>query len=892
MNILPRLFRILFFCLFAQTLSTVAWAGGDPSDGHAHGPAETTTPIVTGGGATQTEIELRLSDLNAGATGTEPPLANAKLRGFLKRATTGETLGRVEAHATETPGVYKIHFGDLEAYQFSQAGKYALELNIQPAKGEAIDTTVEFSLPAATTTSVAPPLWRRALPFAFGALALAVLLGIALKRRRRPPSATPKEVVGSALMLALCAGALSSPAWAGGDPSDGHSHAPAESPQAAPAASVNPNIQLGETTTTAKAGPIRITVITRTAPATAQVAAPGEVSLPPQTAQLLQIKTAPVTVAQLPSGIAFTGQIAPNPDGIVRVASVVPGRVTRLTVGQGDVVRQGQVVAIVESRAIGEAQSAYQQAQARFANAQSNLNVVQQQARAGVFSRSPLETARRVQAETAGDVRQQQAAVQQARVASENVARLARVGGFASPALETARNNEAQTREALRTAQAALSNAQASIRSAQSELSRRRQLAALGSYQSRPVEEARRVLVAAQSARAASTSEVATTRANLTRARSLAAEGLVSQRDLEAAQQAYDTATARLETSQADERAAQQDLTRQQRLASTNVAGAAEVQQAQATLATGQADVRTRQAEVQRANSQLQVAKVALSRERAIFRGNIANRREIGTARANLQAAQAGLYRANRVLETADAGLRREQTIFRGNLNNIAPLQQARSGFVAAQADLRAARSTLTLLKSSPGGSVSVPIRAPLSGTVQTRDVAVGELIQADAPMLTIVDLSLIHVEAQLYEKDFARVRIGSPVRASADVLGSQTISGTITHTATQIDPETRTIEVHALLRNPGALRPGMFVRGQIQTGVGKLSITAPASAVLDDGAAKVVFVAKGGRYERREVTTGNASSGRIEIKSGVRQGETVVTEGAAALRAQAAKGA
>ena len=219
-------------------------------------------------------------------------------------------------------------------------------------------------------------------------------------------------------------------------------------------------------------------------------------------------------------------------------------------------------------------------------------------------------------------------------------------------------------------------------------------------------------------------------------------------------------------------------------------------------------------------------------------------------------------------------------------------MQQARSGFVAAQADLRAARSTLTLLKSSPGGSVSVPIRAPLSGTVQTRDVAVGELIQADAPMLTIVDLSLIHVEAQLYEKDFARVRIGSPVRASADVLGSQTISGTITHTATQIDPETRTIEVHALLRNPGALRPGMFVRGQIQTGVGKLSITAPASAVLDDGAAKVVFVAKGGRYERREVTTGNASSGRIEIKSGVRQGETVVTEGAAALRAQAAKGA
>jgi multidrug efflux pump subunit AcrA (membrane-fusion protein) len=91
----------------------------------------------------------------------------------------------------------------------------------------------------------------------------------------------------------------------------------------------------------------------------------------------------------------------------VRVASIVPGRVTRLTVSLGDAVRQGQTLAVVESRAIGEAQSAYQQAAARFQNARSNLNVVQQQARAGVFSRAPLEAVQRTQAEASGDVRQQ-----------------------------------------------------------------------------------------------------------------------------------------------------------------------------------------------------------------------------------------------------------------------------------------------------------------------------------------------------------------------------------------------------------------------------------------------------------------------------------------------------
>ncbi len=93
-----------------------------------------------------------------------------------------------------------------------------------------------------------------------------------------------------------------------------------------------------------------------------------------------------------------------------------------------------------------------------------------------------------------------------------------------------------------------------------------------------------------------------------------------------------------------------------------------------------------------------------------------------------------------------------------------------------------------------------------------------------------------------------------------------------------------------ALIDNPGPLRPGMFARGQIQTGLGQLSLTVPASAVLEDGAAKVVFVAQGGKYQRREVTIGNESNGRIEVKSGLKQGETVVTDGAPSLRAQAAK--
>ena len=97
--------------------------------------------------------------------------------------------------------------------------------------------------------------------------------------------------------------------------------------------------------------------------------------LPRETAELL-IETAPVQVTPLATGISINGQIAPNPDGVARVASLVPGRVTRLSASQGDRVTRGQIVAVVQSRALGEAQSAFAQSAARLNNARSNMTVI------------------------------------------------------------------------------------------------------------------------------------------------------------------------------------------------------------------------------------------------------------------------------------------------------------------------------------------------------------------------------------------------------------------------------------------------------------------------------------------------------------------------------------
>lgn len=611
-----------------------------------------------------------------------------------------------------------------------------------------------------------------------------------------------------------------------------------------------------------------------------------------KSAQQAGLEVKPVALSSLQTGVPFNGQIAPNPNGVARVASLVPGRVTRLNVSQGDRVAQGQVLAVVESRAIGEAQSAYTQAVARFENAKTNLSVVEKQARAGVFSKAPVEIARKAQVEAAGDVRAAETSVQQARVTLDNVTRQARAGTFASPALEAAKAQQAAADEAVSTAQAALENAGSAVTSAQAELERRKQLAASGAYVSRPLQEAKRALTTAQSARAAAQSEVATTRANLSRAKTLAGEGLVSQRDVESAQNAYDTAVARLETGQSDVATEQQELERQQTLAASNVAGTAETQQAQAALAAAQADVKTRRAEVERARQDAQLASVALSRERAVSRQGIANRREISAAKSSLQQAENALTKARQQKAVAETQLARERRIAGQNINNLAQLQAAQAAYRSPQADLKAARSALALFKSSPNGSASVPIRAPISGVVQSRDVSNGETIEADKQLMSLVNLETVAVEAAVYEKDFARVRIGAPVTATVDAFPGRTFRGRITFLGSQLDPETRTLTARALLDNQGSLRPGMFARGQIAAQTGTLGVSVPSGAVQTMDDKTVVFVAtdKENEFAAREVKTGATAGGVTEIKSGLKPGEKIVTKGAFVVKSQAMK--
>jgi cobalt-zinc-cadmium efflux system membrane fusion protein len=625
----------------------------------------------------------------------------------------------------------------------------------------------------------------------------------------------------------------------------------------------------------------------------AEESAPQVIQFDAESARLAGIKLIEAKREQLATSIAFNGQIAAAPNAVAQIGSLVPGRVTQLLVSEGDAVKAGQTLAIIESRAIGEAQSAHTQAVAGYENAKTHLSVVRKQAQAGVFSREPVEAARKANAEAIENERKSESAVRQARVDLENAQRQIKAGAFASPALEVAKSARNSARQASAAARADYNRSQNQLEAARAELSRRQQLAAAGSYGQKPVVEARRAYSTAQAQLGAARSELTTARANQQRSKVLLKEGLISQREAENAQLAFEQAQSRLEVAESEVTATRQNWEREQKITATNVAGTAEINAAKSQLADAEAATQTRRAEMQRAQESLQLTETALQREQVIYAQSIANRRELSTARTNLEQAQAALAKARQQKVLSSAALDRELRISKENLNNISQLQSAEAEFRAAQANLKSARTTLSLLKSQPGGKASIPIRAPISGVVNERKVTMGQLVTAEEKLMQIVNLDEVAMEAAIYEKDISRIRIGAPVVIRVDALQNHVFTGKITFLGSELDPETRTLTARALIGNSGALRPGMFARGEISTATGRSAITVPANAVQTLENKKMLFVATGttNAFAPREVQTGAQAKGFIEIKSGLQPGEKIVNEGAFVVKSQAMKG-
>ena len=229
-------------------------------------------------------------------------------------------------------------------------------------------------------------------------------------------------------------------------------------------------------------------------------------------------------------------------------------------------------------------------------------------------------------------------------------------------------------------------------------------------------------------------------------------------------------------------------------------------------------------------------------------------------------------------------------------------LEMANTKYRDAESEVARLREKLLLLGLSPqridslnstsqiSSEISVP--SPASGTITSRTVNSGEVIEATKELMRVTDLSSVWVVGQVYEKDLASIHVGSGANITSDAYPGRVFRGRISYVDPKIDPATRTAQVRIELANPGqALKIGMYVNLAFAAlgAAEKTTPVVPKDAVQSIGNQQFVFVTteKPNEFILHPVRLGAESNGFYPVLEGLNAGERIVTNGSFLLRAE-----
>lgn len=275
----------------------------------------------------------------------------------------------------------------------------------------------------------------------------------------------------------------------------------------------------------------------------------------------------------------------------------------------------------------------------------------------------------------------------------------------------------------------------------------------------------------------------------------------------------------------------------------------------------------------------------------------LGDRVKAGQALASLDSIEIGeahsAYRqADSQFKLAQADFERAEKLHAEQIVPEKDYLRSRSELEKARANLRATTDKLRLMGVAPSHDGSVfPLAAPFAGTVIEKTAVLGELAQPDKSLFTVADLSVVWIEANLFEKDLGKIKVGATVGVSVAAYPDELFKGRLTYISSVMDKESRTIKARVEVANAdGRLKPDMFANAAIDTATAGKALTVPTGAVLLLEGKKTVFVREKDGFEKREVELGDNLGGRFVVKDGIEAGEAVVVEGAYALKARLLK--
>ncbi len=181
-------------------------------------------------------------------------------------------------------------------------------------------------------------------------------------------------------------------------------------------------------------------------------------------------------------------------------------------------------------------------------------------------------------------------------------------------------------------------------------------------------------------------------------------------------------------------------------------------------------------------------------------------------------------------------------------------------------------------------------IRAPFDGELGIRQVNLGQYLNPGAVIVSLQQMSPIHVDFQLPERQLSLLSLDQQVQIKVQAYPEQWFTGNITTISPLIDKDSRSIRVRATLPNKDRkLYPGMFAEVEILSAQTQQRLTLPDTAISYNPYGNFVFLIqqddKGLKVVSRQIQTGISKAGRVEILSGLKVGDQVVSAGQIKLR-------
>jgi membrane fusion protein, multidrug efflux system len=253
---------------------------------------------------------------------------------------------------------------------------------------------------------------------------------------------------------------------------------------------------------------------------------------------------------------------------------------------------------------------------------------------------------------------------------------------------------------------------------------------------------------------------------------------------------------------------------------------------------------------------------------------------QIDTAdlQARLDAQVAALEEAKAKLSIAEKNRENNLQLLRQKFISQNAYDTTHSTYEASAAMMRSAEAQLRIARKAMEDAA---VRAPFAGIVAKKMANAGEKVGIDSPLFALVDLSRMEIEAPAPASEIPSVKVGQPASFRVDGYGERAFDGRVERINPTTEQGSRSITLYISVSNrDGALKGGMFAKGQIVLDKSTPAVVVPATAVRDESGQSYVYTLEGGKIGKRAVKVGvtEAQDGMVEIKSGLESGLTVVS--------------